>query len=187
VRAEPFNIEIREAKMRKALWIMLAVVSLAIAAPIAQADATPVPVPSIQADPLFTYSYSDPAFGYSWTTTALSAATIGTIIPAADLTAASTSGVSAGCTIVAVILDNGGAGLTSTEFGNGCFAAVNEPDNFALTDYSTPGTYVSAAGDTLVVTAAPEPSSVALMLFGAGMLLFLTRKPGKKVGHPLSA
>ena len=64
------------------------------------------------------------------------------------------------------------------------FSTDLEGDGFALTDYSTRGTYVSSVNPfaTLVVTAVattPEPSSVALLLLGVG-ILFVTRK---RMGH----
>jgi hypothetical protein len=163
--------------MRKALWIMLAVLSVTIAVPIAQADTTAVSVPSVQADPLFTYSYSEPIDGFSLTTAPISAVTMATTVPGADLTATSTSGVSAGCSITSVVLDLGGVGDTFTRFGGCSLSAASVADGFALTDYSTPGTYLSGS-DTLVVAAVvtPEPNSVVLLLLGAGLLLFVTRK-----------
>jgi len=110
-----------------------------------------------------------------------------TTVPAADLTATSTSGGGfAGCTITSVVLDTvalgPGAGATETDLsGSGCPGAIVNNDQFALTDYSTPGTYVGSIG-TMVVTAVattPEPSSVALMLLGVG-ILFVMRK---RMGH----
>ena len=147
---------------------MLAVLLVAIGAPNAYADS-------------FTYTYTDTDDGISWTTAAISAVTMETSVPGADLTASSNSGLTAGCVTSSVVLDSLGGGGTSTLFFSGCnFGAIESEDGFALTDYSTPGTYVSPnfAHDTLVVTAAvaaPEPSSVALMLLGVG-LVFVTRK-----------
>jgi hypothetical protein len=169
-------------------FIVLAVLSMAIAAPSAQANPTAVPVP--QADPLFTYSYLDKLDNLSWTTAPISAVTMSTTVPAADLTATSTSGfLGGGCLITFVVLDDLGVGDSVTEFSSSsCLVtSATNLDSFPLADYSKPGTYVSALGNTLIVTATPEPNSVALILFGAGVLLFVTRKTGKKVGHPLSA
>jgi hypothetical protein len=138
--------------------------------------------PNAQADTLFVYTYSDPVDGYSWTTTAIPAVTMGTTVPAADLTAASTSGPLANCGITSVILDESGLGFTGTNFSGALCpdGGTENGDRFAFTDYSTPGTYVSPTLSfvTLVVTApvgAPEPSSAALMLLGVA-LVFVMRK-----------
>jgi hypothetical protein len=149
----------------KALGAVLCLVfALCLAAPSAHADS-------------FTYTYTDTFLGLSLTTAAISAVTMQTTV--ADLTATSTSGITAGCGITSVGLDFGGLGSTFIKF-SGCslFNAFN-PDAFALSDYSTPGTYVSPliSSDTLVVTAVatPEPSSLAFMLSGVG-LVFAMRK-----------
>jgi hypothetical protein len=85
-------------------------------------------------------------------------------------------------------LDLAGIGGTATSFSPcSSVSTIESGDGFALTDYSTPGTYVSGS-DTLVVTAAvaaPEPSSVALMLLGVG-LVFVMRKRNSQ-GHQLAA
>ena len=153
----------------KALGAVLCLVfALCLAAPNAHADT-------------FTYTYTNAFIGFSWTTAAISAVTMETAV--ADLTATSTSGISAGCGITSVVLDLGGLGSTFTKF-SGCPPPLSltntaAPDGFALADYSTPGTYVSPSipSDTLVVTAVatPEPSSLALMLSGVG-LVFAMRK-----------
>jgi hypothetical protein len=107
--------------MRKSLWIMLAVVSVAIAVPSAQANTAAVSVPSVQADPSLTYSFSDPSEGFSFTTAPISAVTMQTTVPAADLTATSTSGTTAGCTITSAVLDFRGLGA------NGATSAAAAP------------------------------------------------------------
>ena len=156
--------------MRKSLWIMLAVIVVAVSAPHARADS-------------FTYTYSDN--GISWTTTAISAVTMQTTVPAADLTATSNTGFVAGCTTSGVVLDDSGTGNITTDF-SGCNVLVISFGSFPLTDFSTPGTY-ELGGTTLVVTpavATPEPSSVALMLLGGGLVL-LRRKRNSR-GHQLA-
>jgi hypothetical protein len=162
--------------MRKSFWIVLALLVVG-GAQVAHADS-------------FTYAYTDTKFGFSWTTEAISAVTMPTTVPTADLTATSTSGLSAGCTISSVVLDSPGLGVVGVgrtdTFFNPPFpcglGGIDSDDRFTLTDYSTPGTYAGAPGNTLVVTAVattPEPSSVALMLLGVG-ILFVTRK---RMGH----
>ena len=165
--------------MRKSLWIMLAAMVVAIGPPSAHADS-------------FTYTYTDTTNGLSWTTAAIPAVTMETTLPATDLTATSNTGSLAGCVTKSVTLDVSGAGGTFTDFitGTGCVAFVFSPDGFALADYSTPGTYPAPGNSaaTLVVTAAvaaPEPSSVALMLLGVG-LAFVMRKRNSR-GHQLAA
>ena len=159
--------------MRRSLWLVPALLVVG-SAPVARADP-------------FTYAYTDTLHSVSWTTEAISAVTMETTVPAADLTPTSTSGGGfAGCTITSVVLDTvalgPGAGATETDLsGSGCPGAIVNNDQFALTDYSTPGTYVGSIG-TMVVTAVattPEPSSVALMLLGVG-ILFVMRK---RMGH----
>jgi PEP-CTERM motif len=152
---------------------MLAVLLVAIGAPNAYADS-------------FTYTYTDTDDGISWTTAAISAVTMETSVPGADLTASSNSGFTTGCVTSSVVLDSLGGGGTSTLFFSGCnFAGeIQSDDGFALSDYSTPGTYVSPnfAHDTLVVTAAvaaPEPSSVALMLLGVGLVFVMRKRVGQ--------
>ena len=157
--------------MRKSLWITLAVLLVAIGAPLAHADS-------------FTYTYTDTDDGISWTTAAISAVTMETTVPSADLTASSNSGITAGCVTSSVVLDLQGSGGTATFFSGCNFSAIGSGDGFALTDYSTPGTYVSPnfAHDTLVVTAAvaaPEPSSVALMLLGVGLVFVMRKRVGQ--------
>ena len=158
--------------MRKSLWITLAVLLVAIGAPLAHADS-------------FTYTYTDTADGVSWTTAAISAVTMETSVPGADLTASSNSGVFMGCVTASVILDRGGIGGTTTIFSGTCPAPIiHNIDGFALTDYSTPGTYFGSPGDTLVVTAAvaaPEPSSVALMLLGVGLVFVMRKRIGQRL------
>jgi len=161
--------------MRKSLWIMLAALLVAIAAPSAQADS-------------FTYSYSDPNDGYSWTTAAIPAVTTLTTVTAADLTSTSTSGGEAGaCTISSVTLDTTDRGITGstlTDFSGCSLSSILIPDGFSQSDYTTAGTYTSGEGDTLVVTdvtTAPEPSSVALMLLGVGILFVTQKRMGRRL------
>ena len=99
--------------MRKSLWIMLAILLAAVTGPIAHADS-------------FTYTYTSTDFGLSWTTAAISAITMETTVPAADLTASSTSGgFLAVCRITSVVLDDSsvGNGNTQTNFSPGGLAS----------------------------------------------------------------
>jgi hypothetical protein len=159
--------------MRKSMWIMLAVLLVAIGAPNVHADS-------------FTYTYTDTVGDdFSWTTAAISAVTMQTIVPAADLTATSTSGPTAGCVTSSVVLDGGGSGITETFFSGCSTNGIENADGFALADYSTPGTYFGVGLGTMVVTAAaaavaaPEPSSVALMLLGVGLVFVMRKRIGQ--------
>ena len=148
---------------------MLAVMVVAVGAPNAHGDS-------------FTYTYTCEAScagDVSWTTAAIPGITMATTVPAADLTATSNTASFAGCATSSVVLDAGGNGGILTNF-SGCFTSALSDDPFALTDYTTPGKYVNDIGSTLVVTAAPEPSSVALMLLGVG-LVFVMRKRGHQL------
>lgn len=158
--------------MRTSLLVMLVVMVVAVGAPNAHADS-------------FTYTYTDTVDGVSWTTAAIPAVTTETTVLAADLTSTSNTGLVAGCVTTGVILDDNNEGNTET-FLSGCLPISNF-DSFALADYSTPGTYDSTiAGDSLVVTAVatPEPSTIALMLLGVG-LVFVLRKRNSR-GHQLA-
>jgi hypothetical protein len=153
--------------MRKLLWIILALMVVAVSAPNAHADT-------------FTYSYTDSVDEISWTTAPLSGVTMETTVPAVDLTATSNTGNFAGCVTTLVVLDAGGIGNTQTNFSSCQFPFVIAFDGFAATDYTTPGTYHGGQG-TLVVAAAvaaPEPSSVALMLLGVGLVFVLRKRTG---------
>ena len=165
--------------MRKSLWITPSLLLfVAISAPNAQADS-------------FTYTYTEPFFGISWTTAAISgisAATTQITVPAADLTASSNTGRSAGCVTKSVTLDSLGNALTIFTTGAPC-GSVSSGDGFALSDYSTPGTYPGAiSGDSLVVTRAvapvPEPSSAVLTLLGLALVLLLRKRNSR--GHQLA-
>jgi hypothetical protein len=163
--------------MRKSLWIMLAVMVVAVNAPNAHADS-------------FTYAYSNSGDGISWTTEAIPAVTMPTTVLAADLTATSNTGFVAGCVTSSVTLDANGDGGTATFFSGCSTGAIELGDGFSIADYSTPGTYInSITSSTLVVTAAavatPEPSSVALMLLGVGALLLLVMRRRIAQGLPM--
>jgi hypothetical protein len=159
--------EKRHDEMRKSFWIVLALLVVG-AAQVAHADS-------------FTYSYDLNVPGLlslSWTTDPITGVTGPTTVLAADLAASANTGFIAGCTTTSVVLDASGVGIQSTIFGGGCgLSAVIASDNFALSDYTTPGVYHGTQG-TLTVTeavTAAEPSSVALMLLGVG-ILFVMRK-----------
>jgi hypothetical protein len=87
---------------------------VAVTGPIAHADS-------------FTYIYTSTDFGLSWTTAAISAITMETTVPAAELTASSTSGgFLAACGITSVVLDVGN-GNTQTNFSPGGLASPPLP------------------------------------------------------------
>jgi hypothetical protein len=150
---------------------------------------------SARADTLFTYMFTEqtvPPFVVetdSWTTQAIPAVTSDTTLSAAALTASSTTGALAGCSITSVELDMGNFGNQATTFssggtcgGGGSFTFISS-DQFALADYSTAGTYIATLGggfitDTLVVTAihTPEPTVSGLALLGVGLVLVMRKR-----------
>jgi hypothetical protein len=136
----------------------------------------------------FTYTYDSSPFGISWTTAPLTGVTARTTVTAADLTATSNTGSLSGCVTTSVVLDSTlPNGIITMLAGGPCSAGLVAyfPDGFAATDYTTPGTYVTVINqvqtDTLVVTptvAAPEPSSVGLMLLGISLVFMVRKRTG---------
>ena len=142
--------------------VLCLVFALFFAAPNAYADS-------------FLYSYQNGFEDFSWTTAAIPAVTMQTTVPAADLIAASGP---LGRVTTSVILDLGGIGGTATFFTGCSHVAIESPDEgFTLADYSTPGFY-TVFDASLRVTAAPtpEPSSLALMLAGVGLVFAMRRR-----------
>ena len=158
--------------MRKSLWIILAVLFVAIGAPYAHADA-------------FVYTYAvtfdPPLYGATFTTKPMQAVTApNAILTTTDLRSYSLTGSFYLGTLDEFILNYGGGGaqgiLTSNGLGTAS-ATYSSNDAFTLIDYSTPGTYSSGIA-TLSVSAVPEPATLDLMLAGVGLLglLMVTRK-----------
>jgi len=158
--------------MRKSLWIILAVLFVAIGAPYAHADA-------------FVYTYTvtfDPSlYGATFTTKPMQAVTApNAILTTTDLRSYSLTGSFYLGTFDEFILNYGGGGaqgiLTSNGLGTAS-ATYSSNDAFTLIDYSTPGTYSSGIA-TLSVSAVPEPATLDLMLAGVGLLglLMVMRK-----------
>jgi hypothetical protein len=166
--------------MRKSLWIILAVLLVAIGAPYAHADS-------------FVYTYTvtlDPAvYGATFTTKPMQAVTTSTTLTPVDLASYSLTGSFYLGTLDEFILDYGYAGdqaiLTSNGLGTAS-ATYSGDDEFPLIDYSTPGTYSNGnRTDTLIVRETPEPATLGLMLTGVGLLglMMLMRK---RIGQRLS-
>ena len=153
--------------MRKSLWIILAVLFVAIGAPYAYADA-------------FVYTYTvtfDPTlYGATFTTKPMQAATTNTTLTAVDLSSYSLTGSFYLSSFEKFILDYGGAGdqaiLTSNGLGTAS-ATLSSNDAFPFIDYSTPGTYSSGIA-TLSVSRVPEPATSGLILAGVGLLGLVT-------------
>jgi hypothetical protein len=149
--------------MRKTLWIILAVLVVAIGAPYAQADA-------------FVYSYTvtfdPPLYGATFTTKPQAVTAPNAILTATDLRSYSLTGSFYLGTLDEFILNYGGGGaqaiLTSNGLGTAS-ATYSSNDEFTLIDYSTPGTYSSGIA-TLSVSRVPEPATLELMLTGVGLL-----------------
>ncbi len=158
--------------MRKSLWIILAVLFVAIGAPYAHADAL-----------VYTYTVTfDPSlYGATFTTKPMQAVTApNAILTTTDLRSYSLTGSFYLGTFDEFILNYGGGGaqgiLTSNGLGTAS-ATYSSNDAFTLIDYSTPGTYSSGIA-TLSVSAVPEPATLDLMLAGVGLLglLMVMRK-----------
>jgi hypothetical protein len=115
---------------------------------------------------------------YSWTTEAIPAVTSETTLTAAQLTSTTLVGALAGCSFSSIILDLNGLGAQS---GFTSCAGFQNNDGFSLADYGTSGTYTATLikrTDTLVVTKVqtPEPSSLALMLSGVGLVFGMRKR-----------
>jgi len=138
--------------------------------------------PNAAADHVYTYTTTPSQLVATFTTDPMAAVTTETTILAADLASFSLTGSFYQLdALVSLVLDynNFGSQLGYQRInisGNNSVGIVF-PDNFALSDYSTPGTYTSFFSTLTVtdVTATPEPSSLALMLAGVG-LVFAMRK-----------
>ena len=170
--------------MRKSLWIMLAVLAVAVSAPNAHAD---------EFQYTYTVTASNPpgAWTFSWETVPIPGVTAEVVLPPSSLATVMLTGSQlTGCLVNMVFLDFNGTGDQQISFKNGvpvCSAplAIADLFNLPLADYTTPGTYSFTGTNpnnfiqsaTLEVSAVttPEPSSVALMLLGVG-LVFVLRK-----------
>jgi len=124
--------------MRKSLWIILAVLFVAIGAPYAHADAL-----------VYTYTVTfDPSlYGATFTTKPMQAVTApNAILTTTDLRSYSLTGSFYLGTFDEFILNYGGGGaqgiLTSNGLGTAS-ATYSSNDAFTLIDYSAPGTYSS--------------------------------------------
>jgi hypothetical protein len=159
--------------MHRFVWLILAFVVLAVGAPYARADASDVQD--------FTYSYAFTSIiGYDATFTidSIPAPLSATIIPAAEVAAYSLTGPGWGENAVfnGITLNEYGVGDTGINFDG--FFVFQVGDEFAQTDYTTPGTYIGNFG-TMTVTetsaATPEPRAFALILAGLLGLMFMKR------------
>jgi hypothetical protein len=143
--------------MRKTLWIMLAVLLAAIASPIAHADATPYGTYTVEcigpcaSDPMVTVS-----------PTAIDFTVFGNTV---DFTGLSwTAGHELGWNI-----DNGSLSLTDVTSSSPIVAPVT----LAFPSSNEAGLFLPAT------VTAPEPSSVALMLLGVGLVFVLRKRIGQ--------
>ncbi len=163
--------------MRNSLWIIVAILLVAVGAPYAHADS-------------FVYTYDvtfDPAvYGATFTTKPMQAVTMSRTLTAVDLRSYSLTGSFYLASFDKFILDYGGAGdqaiLTSNGLGTAS-ATYSSNDALPLIDYRTAGTYSSGVA-TLSVSRVPEPATLGLMLTGVGLLglMILMRK---RIGHDL--
>ncbi len=158
--------------MRKSLWIILAVLFVAIGTPYAHADALVY---------TYTVTFYPSLYGATFTTKPMQAVTApNAILTITDLRSYSLTGSFYLGTFDEFILNYGGGGaqgiLTSNGLGTAS-ATYSSNDAFTLIDYSTPGTYSSGIA-TLSVSAVPEPATLDLTLAGVGLLglLMVMRK-----------
>ena len=165
--------------MRRFLWIIPAVLFVAIGAPYAHADAFVY---------TYTVTFDPPLYGARFTTKPMQAVTApNAILTATDLRSYSLIGSFYLGTFDEFILNYGGGGdqaiLTSNGLGTAS-ATYSSNDAFPLIDYSTPGTYSSGIA-ALTVTEVPEPGTLGLMLVGIGFLLVMLKRiaQGLPPGH----
>jgi PEP-CTERM motif len=151
-----FGLHCQETlKMRKSLWIILAIMVVAIAAPNAHADSTP---PGTYTAECIGPCASDPKVTFSFV--AIDFTVFGNTI---DFTGLSlTTGHEFGWNI-----DNGSLSLTDLTTGNPIVAPVT----LAFPASNEAGLFLPA----MAPATTPEPSFIALMLLGVG-LVFVMRK-----------
>jgi hypothetical protein len=149
--------------------VLCLVFALCFAAPNAVAD-----------EFVYTYTVTPPILAATFTTNPMAVVTTETSILAGDLASFSLTGSFYQLDIlVSLVLDYNSIGYQRINISGNNSIGIIFSDNFALSDYSTPGTY-TIRSSTLTVTdvttvATPEPSSLALMLAGVG-LVFAMRK-----------
>jgi hypothetical protein len=136
--------------------------------------------PNAQADTLFVYTveFFDSIAGFSFTTVPVPLTDLGVVLPTSDLSASSLTGSAfAGCALSSVTLNAFNIGATGLSFTGCGMNTMVIGDGFTLAQYSTPGKYVGTV-DTMTVTAVqtPEPSSVALMLAGVGLVFAMPKR-----------
>lgn len=157
--------------MRKFFWVILAAMSVGIAAPAAHADD-------------FTYTYSatfQPVsdYGATFTTGPMAAVTMSTTILAPDLASSSLTGSWWTGAIDFVILDYGLCGGQEIHSTTG--KSITSCDGFSASDYSSPGTYISPYGTLMVnesiVSGTPEPATFYLFLSGLGLIGLMLWRP----------
>lgn len=164
--------------MRKSLWIMLAVMVVAVGAPNAHADSFTYDFTSTTAGATGSVEFTESSILTSLTT--ISSFTSDTFSNLLSLTIAPESGESCG------FLAGGPCIGATFPFGGGTLTAFYTFSS-NLTSTGTYDTNGSNSGTLVIseVSTAPEPSSVALMLLGVG-LVFLLRKRNSR-GHQLAA
>jgi hypothetical protein len=112
------------------------------------------------------------------TTVPLPLSDLGLLLPISDLSSFSLTGtIYGGGTLTGVILNPVGFGTIHLNYSNNGGNNGANPAFFLPADFSSPGSYTDTGGSTMVVTAVatPEPSSLAFMLAGVG-LVFAMRK-----------
>jgi hypothetical protein len=162
--------------MRKSVWIILAILFVAIGTPNAQADPT-----------LYSYEWTNTDVGLgsvglatiSWTTEFIPLVTTDTTILAADLASSSIT-PTGGCSLSSVEFNFADAPivkiLSNFPITSSCDVGEIGDFDFTVTDVATPGTYVSAFDTTLTITPTPEPATGGLMLMGIGLVFAMVMR-----------
>jgi hypothetical protein len=151
--------------MRKSLWIMLAVLLVAVGAPNAHADSFSVTFTSFGPPPTaMDVTFPSPTLDITWQGTAFTFAFPSSFLPGDQYFWTSTAAFTgAGITVFMTIDDN----TQSAEINS----------NIVLVP---PGFAIDAGSLTFTpTTAAPEPSSVGLMLLGLGLVFVMRKRIGQ--------
>lgn len=161
--------------MRKSMWIILAILSVAIGTPNAQADPT-----------LYTYEWTNTNVGLgldglqtvSWTTEPIA---LPTSITTIYVLASSSTTPTPGCSVYSVVINVTDLAplakiLTNFQITALCNVVEIGDADFSVSDLASPGTYTSANDTTLTVTETPEPGTASLMLMGIGLVFVMVMR-----------
>lgn len=153
--------------MRKSLWIMLAVMVVAVSAPNAHADSFSVTFTGTFLPTASDVTFPSPTLDIMWQGFAFALTLPSSSLPTDSYGWGSAKGCSGTCSAHITVDDNTTGTLT-----------------FSTTS-AVPHTFATGGGSlTFTPVAAPEPSSVALMLLGVGLVFVLGKRNSR--GHQLA-